>query len=94
MSLDVIAVGLNAVSNSSRVDVTEAMMMSVLRTGDGQGGMVRALFGDCSLETLERLSATAGMSSWDLQTAYRIAKALHAAINSELEDVLDSRAPS
>ena len=89
MSLDAIAVGLNAVSNCSRVDVTEAMMMFALRTGDGPGGVVRALFGDCSLETLERLSAAAGMSRWDLQTSYQTAKAIHAAVNTELEDALD-----
>ncbi len=82
---NVMAIALNAVSNVSSVDVTEETVMSVLRTGDGPGGMVRALFGHCSLETLERLSAEAGMSSAALRSSYRRAKALHAAINGELD---------
>ena len=63
--------------------------MSALRTGDGPGGIVRAIFGDCSLETLERLSAEAGMSTAALRSSYRQARALHAAINSELEEELE-----
>ncbi len=35
-------------------------MMSVLETGDGPGSIVRALSGDCSLETLDRLAAESG----------------------------------
>ena len=76
---------LDAVSHASRVEIIEETIMSPLRTGDGPGGMVRALFGDCSLETLDRLCAEAGMSLSDLSRSYRRARAIHAAINSELD---------
>ncbi len=57
MNYSVVAIGLSAVSNASNVDVTEETIMAVLKTGDGPGGIVRALFGDCSLETLDRLGS-------------------------------------
>ena len=86
MTHKVVAIGLSAVSNASNVDVTEETMMSVLRTGDGPGGIVRALFGDCSLETLERLGAELGMTRRDLDASYATAKVLHAAANAEFEE--------
>ena len=86
MSQSAVAIGLSAVSNASNVAVTEATIMSVLRTGDGPGAIVRALFGDCSLETLERLGAELGMTRRDLDASYATAKALHAAANAEFEE--------
>ena len=86
MNHSVVAIGLSAVSNASNVDVTEATMMSVLKTGDGPGSIVRALFGDCSLETLDRLAAEIGMTRRDLDASYATAKALHAAANAEFEE--------
>ena len=86
MTQSVVAIGLSAVSNASNVDVTEETMVSILRTGDGPGGVVRALFGDCSLETLESLGAEIGMTRRDLDASYATAKALHAAANAELDD--------
>ena len=94
MTRSAIAIGLNAVSNVSRADISVETLMSVLRTGEGPGGLVRALFGDCSLETLERLCAEAGMNSSDLRKSYRTAQSIHAAANSELNDELDGRAPT
>ncbi len=86
MTGNVIAVALNAMSNASRLDVTEATLLSVLRTGDGPGGMVRALFGDCSLETLDRLAADVGMTRSALEAAYATAKRLHAAANADFDE--------
>ena len=86
MTQSVVAIGLSAVSNASNVDVTEETMISVLRTGDGPGGIVRALFGDCSLETLERLGAESGMTRQDLNASYATAKARHAAANAEFDE--------
>ena len=86
MTRSVVAIGLSAVSNASTVEATEEMLFSVLRTGDGSGHMVRALFGDCSLETLDRLAAEVGMTRRALEIAYATAKALHAAANAELDE--------
>ncbi len=86
MNYSVVAIGLSAVSNASNVDVTEETIMAVLKTGDGPGGIVRALFGDCSLETLDRLAAEFGMTRRDLYASYATAKALHAAANAEFEE--------
>lgn len=86
MTRSAVAIGLSAVSNSSNVDVTEETMMAVLRKGDGPGGIVRALFGDCSLETLDRLGAEIGMTRRDLDAAYATAKSRHAAANAEFDE--------
>ena len=61
-------------------------MMSVLETGDGPGSIVRALSGDCSLETLDRLAAEIGMTRVGPLRSYATAKALHAAANAEFEE--------
>ena len=62
MRRDGIAIALNALANASREPVSEADLLPILATGDGPGHLVRALFGDCSFDTLDRLGATLGLS--------------------------------
>ena len=57
----------------------------MLATGDGPGHLVRALFGDCSFETLDRIGAEHGVSRSTIRTAYAHARATHAAANEEME---------
>ena len=47
--------------------------------------LVRALFGDCGFETLDRLGAHAGLSRAKIRTAYAHAKRIHAAANADLD---------
>ena len=86
MTRNLVAIGLNAISNASKADVTEETLFSVLRTGNGSAAMVRALFGDCSLETLDGLAAEAGMTRSALEAAYATAKTLHAAANADFDE--------
>ena len=69
--------------------MTEETLFSVLRTGDGPGGIVRTLFGDCSLETLDRIAAEIGMTRSALDAAYATAKRLHAAANAEFDEPVE-----
>ncbi len=85
MSQGVMATALNAVSNSSRTPVAEDEILAILATGDGPGHLVRALFGDCSFETLDRLGAAHGLARATIRAAYAHARARHAAFNTELE---------
>ena len=82
---DAVVIAVNALSNSSRTPVSAEDVMSILRTGDGPGHLVRALFGDCAFETLDRLGAQAGLSQADIRTTYAYAKRVHAAANADLE---------
>ena len=82
---DSVAIALNALSNSSRGPVSEAEIVSILATGDGPGHLVRALFGDCAFETLDRLGAHAGLSRAEIRAAYAHAKRVHAAANADFE---------
>ena len=82
---DAVAIALNALSNASRGPVSKADIGPILATGDGPGHLVRALFGDCALETLDRLGAQAGLSRADIRKAYAYAKRVHAAANADLE---------
>lgn len=82
---DVFAIAVNALSNASRNPVSEADVRSILTTGDGPGHLVRALFGDCAFETLDRLGMRAGLSRAEIRKAYAFAKRVHAAANADLE---------
>ena len=82
-----IAIALNAVSNASRLPIDEAAIAGLLASGDGPGSHVRALFGDCSLETLERLCAGAGIPQPQLLRSYAVARRLHVAANAELDEL-------
>ena len=82
---DAVAIASNALSNSSSAPVSEADVLSILTTGDGPGHLVRALFGDCAFETLDRIGAQAGLSRAGIRTAYAFAKRVHAAANADLE---------
>ncbi len=83
---DVMQGALNAVTNASRRPVAVAEIVDMLRTGDGQGHLVRALFGDCGIETLARLGDAAGMSLGKVRASYRQAKERHGARNPDFED--------
>lgn len=87
-----IQLALNAISNASRVPISEAEAAQVLSTGDGHGSHVRALFGDCSAETLARLAMHVGVEPETLKEAYANAKSRHAASNEDLEDALSLEA--
>jgi hypothetical protein len=89
MTIPAIATALNAVSNSSRETVTEHDVIQMLQTGDGKGHLVRALFEDCSRETLETIASSLGLTSKQLVAAYGHAKANHHASNEELDDCID-----
>ena len=79
------AVGLSAMANASRDAVDVADLLAILSSGDGPGHLVRALFGDCTLETLDRMSVAAGLSRASLHAAYATAKARHQAANAEID---------
>ena len=70
----VFQIGLNAMANSSRMPVDADMLVRILSTGDGPGNLVRALFEDCDLESLDRMAAVAGLSPRQLRAAYAIAR--------------------
>ena len=79
------AAALSAVSNSSRTPVSEDQILAILATGDGPGHLVRALFGDCSFDTLDQLGAEHGIARATIRTAYEHARTTHAAANEGLD---------
>ena len=83
MKNDPFAIAYNAITNASRLDVTRAEIEAMLKTGDGTPHHVRALFGDCSMETLERLAMQCGLSPAGLRAALRVARSKHAAANAD-----------
>lgn len=85
MSRKIMAAALNAVSNSSRTPISDTDVIAILATGDGPGHLVRALFGDCSFETLDRLGAGHGIARSTIRSAYSYARRKHAAVNDDLE---------
>jgi hypothetical protein len=85
MAKDPFQTGLNALANSSRVPVGRSELLAILSTGDGSGNLVRALFGDCSLESLEKMAMQAGITTEQLRSAYRLARARHSARNLAME---------
>lgn len=85
MTNDVFLVGLNALENSSRVPVSRADVIKILKSGDGPGNLVRALFEDCSLEALDVMGAAIGLSPRQIRASYDIARRKHGAANPEFE---------
>ena len=79
------AVGLSAMKNASRDEVCVEDLLAILSTGNGPGHLVRALFGDCTWETLDRMSLAAGLSRASLHAAYATAKSRHHAANAEID---------
>jgi hypothetical protein len=79
MTIPAITTGLNALSNCSRKSVTEYELIQIIQTGDGKVNLVRALFEDCSLETLEKIAFAIGTTSTQLAKAYDVAKTTHGA---------------
>jgi hypothetical protein len=78
-------VGVNAIANSSVKPIGVAEIIAILSTGEGPGHLVRALFEDCSVESLDRMALAANVSPQQLRAAYRRARTLHHARNAELE---------
>lgn len=88
--MNVLQTVLNAMTNASVVPVSPEGAAMVLRTGDGPGSHVRALFGDCSADTLIRYAGELGISDAQLKIAYGTARAKHAAANEGLEEALSA----
>lgn len=78
----------HAAENVNAGTLAREQLVSILATGDGHPSAVRAVFGDCAIETLERAAIEAGISARTLQRAYIVARALHRAHSTELEDLL------
>ena len=60
-------------------------ILNMLRTGSGQGRLVRALFEDCSRETLENIASYIGLTTTQLILAYKRAKTEYQVVNKELD---------
>ena len=86
MKRNVFQIGANALANSSGTPIEMEQVITILRTGDGPGHLVRALFEDCSLDSLDEMAAAAGMSPRELRFAYAAAREKHRACNREIED--------
>ena len=86
MKRDVFQTGANALANCSRTPVEKADVIAILKSGDGPGHLVRALFEDCSLGSLDAMAAAAGMSPRDLRATYTLAHDKHGARNPEVEE--------
>ena len=75
----------NAVSNATSHVVSSRDIRNILATGDGPGNIVRALFSDCSAETLQRQAAAWEVPMPQLNAAYLKAKTEHKAANADFE---------
>jgi hypothetical protein len=82
---DPLLIGVSALANSSRTPIDRSEVLAILSTGDGPGHLVRALFEDCTLESLDRMAIGAGLTSAQVRAAYLIARTRHQARNSEME---------
>jgi hypothetical protein len=85
MNHDVFAIGANALANVGGAAIDKTGLIEILSTGDGPGHLVRALFEDCSAETLDRMAIAAGLTIAQIRTAYRFAKVRHGAANADIE---------
>lgn len=85
MAGDSLLIGLNALANASRARVDQSVVVAILAGGDGPGHLVRALFEDCSLETLFDMGLAAGLSPRQVRSAYGFAKRNHGARNPDFE---------
>ena len=85
MKFDPFAIARNAVANSSNRPVSDVEIGTALATGTGAGHVVRAIFDDCSLETLLTMADEVKLSRKRLVEAYQTAKQTHAAINEAFE---------
>ena len=80
-----LAAARHVVANASRAPVSDDQILAILATGDGPGHLVRALFQDCTFETLDRLGAEHGVARSVIRSACAHARRVHAAINADLE---------
>jgi len=82
---DPLQIGLNALSNASQTTIDRSDLIAILKTGDGPGHLVRALFEDCSFESLDRMAIMAALSRPGLRAAYGVASLRHGARNADFE---------
>jgi hypothetical protein len=82
---DPLQIGANALANSSPTPVGKSELIAILATGDGPGHLVRALFEDCSLESLDRMAMEAGLTAAQIRAAYLVARVRHRARNADME---------
>jgi hypothetical protein len=82
---DPLQIGVNALANCSRIPVCKSDLIAILATGDGPGHLVRALFEDCSLESLDRMAMEAGLTAAQVRAAYLVARMRHRASNADVE---------
>jgi hypothetical protein len=86
---DPLQIGANALANSSRTPVGKSDLIAILATGDGPGHLVRALFEDCSMESLDRMAMEAGLTAAQIRAAYLFARTRHQARNADMEGDVD-----
>jgi hypothetical protein len=85
---DVFTTLAHAAENANAGQLPRTALIAILSTGTGQPSAVRAVFGDCPLETLERAAAFAGLAPGAVRRAYAVAKMKHHAHHAELEDLI------
>lgn len=93
MTKNVFSIGINAAENASLRAVNETQIVTILQTGDGPGNLVRSLFGDCSLDSLDSMAAAARVSRRQLIESYRNARAKHAAANDQIDALMSEFNP-
>jgi hypothetical protein len=85
MKDDPFQIGANALANSSPTPVGKSELIAILATGDGPGHLMRAVFEDCSLESLDRMAMEADLTAAQIRAAYLVARARHRARNADME---------
>ena len=82
---DPMTTAISAIRNASTVPVTADDVLVALRTGNGDGSHLRALFGDVNFETLVRIGIRYGVSNDEIGRAYLLARERAAARNEALD---------
>jgi hypothetical protein len=85
MEDDPLQIGVSALANSSRTPIDRSEVLAILTTGDGPGHLVRALFEDCTLESIDRMAIGAGLTGAQVRAAYLVARTRHQARNPDME---------
>ncbi len=83
---DPFQIGLSAMSNCSRAPVELSDLLPILASGDGPAHLTRALFEDCSFDSLDSMAMAAGLSPAQLRAAYAVARERHGVRNADLEE--------
>ncbi|WP_046869590.1 hypothetical protein [Microvirga massiliensis] len=83
-----IPIVLHAITNASSDPITVEAAAQILITGDGPGSHVRALFGDCSADTIVRFAIEMGVETETLKSAFQVACRQHGVVNETLAAAL------